>query len=342
METGLRKATPEDASELLLLATRCVASMRAAGIEQWDEVYPNAGTIQSDTEAGTLDVLCENGNIVAAITVDQNLDPMWQGLAWTPNSEPAAAVHRLMVHPGSQRRSFAKLLMRHAEAVAHRLGCRSIRLDTFTQNPGAMALYPRLGYRSTGTVMLRKGEFMGFEKLLHRVRLANEADIPELEALIQRSVHELQTPYYSRAQMDAAEGAVFGVDRQLIDDGTFFVVEDAGTLIGCGGWSRRLAVFGGDRHRASESALIDPRTDPARIRAFFVHPDWARLGVGTALLQTCEQAIRNAGFDRITMVATLAGEPLYARFGYAVDERYDVPLRDGLTLPVIRMSKQLA
>lgn len=338
----IRKATAEDASSLAELTRRCVEAMRAAGIEQWDEVYPTIENIRSDIAAGTLDVFCENGVITAAITVDQHLDPMWRSLRWTPDTEPAAAVHRLMVAPESQGRGLARLLMNHAEQMARRLGCRSIRLDSFVHNPAAMALYPRLGYHSTGTVMLRKGEFMGFEKLLHQVRLATDADVPELEVLIQKSVQGLQAPYYSEAQRNAAEGGVFGVDRQLIHDGTYFVVVHAGAIIGCGGWSRRKAVFGGDRDRMGESEMIDPKADPARIRAFFVHPSWARRGIGSTLLQTCERAIRQAGFDRITMVATLAGEPLYARFGYIVEERYEVPMRDGLTLPVIRMSKHLA
>jgi GNAT superfamily N-acetyltransferase len=176
---------------------------------------------------------------------------------------------------------------------------------------------------------------------IHPIRLATEADAPELERLIEHSVQMLQAHCYSQAQMDAAMGAVFGVDRQLIRDGTYFVIERDGILIGCGGWSRRKAVFGGDCDRMGESELIDPRSEPARIRAFFVHPDWARRGVGSAILQACEEAIRAAGFDHVTMVATLAGEPLYAHFGYVVDERYEVPMRDGLTLPVVRMSKHL-
>jgi GNAT superfamily N-acetyltransferase len=175
----------------------------------------------------------------------------------------------------------------------------------------------------------------------HYIRLATEADAPALERLIHLSVQKLQAHCYSLAQMDAAMGAVFGVDRQLIRDGTYFVIEHDSMIIGCGGWSRRKAVFGGDRDRVGESELIDPQTEPARIRAFFVHPDWARRGVGSAILRACEKAIRAAGFDRITMVATLAGEPLYARFGYGIEERYEVPMRDGLTLPVLRMSKHL-
>lgn len=166
MNAVLRKAHPADAAELLDLVRDCVAAMRAAGIEQWDEVYPNADSIARDIEAGTLDVLVEDDEIMACITLDQNMDPLWQGMDWTTNGEPPIALHRLMVHPSRQGRGYAKLLMQHAESVARQRGCRSIRLDTFLNNPAAMSLYPRLGYRRTGTAMMRKGEFAGFEKLL--------------------------------------------------------------------------------------------------------------------------------------------------------------------------------
>ena len=140
--------------------------------------------------------------------------------------------------------------------------------------------------------------------------------------------------------MDAALGPVFGVDRQLIRDGTYFVIEADGRLVACGGWSRRRAVFGGDRERPGEDAALDPARDPARIRAFFVHPQWARRGLGRALLAACEAAIVAAGFRRAVLVATLAGEPLYAAGGYRVEERYDAPLPGGRGLPVVRMGKR--
>ena len=162
----LRPGTSADAAPLLQLVRDCIAAMRAAGIEQWDEVYPNAEVIAKDIAGGTVEVLCDGPEIVACITIDSHLEAMWQGLDWTPQSEPAAAVHRLMVHPSQQGRGIARQLMRHAEAVARQRGCRSIRLDTFPQNPAAMALYPGLGYRSTGRAMMRKGEFIGFEKLI--------------------------------------------------------------------------------------------------------------------------------------------------------------------------------
>lgn len=166
MNAVLRKANPADAPDVLNLVRDCVAAMRAAGIEQWDEVYPNAESIARDLEAGTLDLLCEGDGIVACITLDQNMDPLWQGMDWTTGGESAMAVHRLMVHPSRQGRGYAKLLMQHAESVARQQECRSIRLDTFLLNPAAMRLYPNLGYRQTGTAMMRKGEFAGFEKLL--------------------------------------------------------------------------------------------------------------------------------------------------------------------------------
>jgi GNAT superfamily N-acetyltransferase len=171
------------------------------------------------------------------------------------------------------------------------------------------------------------------------IRLAREDDIQALEVLIPLSVRVLQAPFYSSAQMEAALGPVFGVDRQLIRDGTYFIVEDSGHVVGCGAWSRRRAVFGGDRARHAEDAELDPACDPARIRAFFVHPDWARRGVGRSILSACESAICAAGFCDAVLVATLAGEPLYASFGYSVAERYEVQLSEGLTLPVVRMVK---
>lgn len=172
------------------------------------------------------------------------------------------------------------------------------------------------------------------------LRLASVTDIPTLEQLIPASVFALQASYYSTAQMDAALGPVFGVDTQLIQDRTYFVVEQDGHIVGCGGWSRRRAVFGGDRHRIVEADTLDPFHDPARIRAFFVRPGWERRGIGKMILLACESALTAAGFRHVVMVATLAGEPLYAACGYSMEERYEVPLANGLTLPVVRMAKE--
>jgi GNAT superfamily N-acetyltransferase len=134
---------------------------------------------------------------------------------------------------------------------------------------------------------------------------------------------------------------VFGVDSLLIRDGTFFAVDYEGQIIGCGGWSKRKTMYGGDRGRRDEAAELDPRHDAARIRAFFIHPEWVRNGIGRDILVTCERAAIAAGFQKAELVATLAGEPLYAAFGYAVVERYEAPMPGGLSLPVVRMAKRL-
>lgn len=172
------------------------------------------------------------------------------------------------------------------------------------------------------------------------IRVARASDIPEIEALIPISVRGLQTAHYSSEQMDAAIGPVFGVDRQLVDDGTYFVaVTGQGNVVGCGGWSRRRSTCGASSARTEPDPEIDPRVDAPRIRAFFVHPDWARRGIGRALLLACEKALLRAGFRRAQIAATLTGEALYAAMGYHVTGRFDIPLANGLPLPCVNMAK---
>lgn len=172
------------------------------------------------------------------------------------------------------------------------------------------------------------------------LRHAHASDVATIDALIRSSAHGLQREHYSPAQIEAALGPVFGVDRQLISDGTYFVVTAQNEVIACGGWSRRRSQYGGDASRSEPDGLLDPTKDAARIRAFFVHPDHARRGHGSAILKACEEAIRAAGFQHAEMVATLSGERLYAQFGYQVTERFEISMRDGLTLPVVRMAKR--
>jgi GNAT superfamily N-acetyltransferase len=172
-------------------------------------------------------------------------------------------------------------------------------------------------------------------------RLAHVNDIPQLESLIPVSVRELQAPHYVTAQMDAALGPIFAVDRQLINDGTYFVVESGMEIVGCGGWSRRRSHYGGDQGRAEPDPELDPGRDAARIRAFFVHPNWARRGIGSSIMAACEKAIVGAGYRKAEIVATLAGEPLYVAFGYAVIKRYEIPMEGGLKLPVVSLTKEL-
>lgn len=172
------------------------------------------------------------------------------------------------------------------------------------------------------------------------LRHAHVSDVAAIDVLIRSSAHGLQREHYSPAQIEAALGPVFGVDRQLISDGTYFVITLGNEIIACGGWSRRRSQYGGDASRSEPDGLLDPTKDAARIRAFFVHPDHVRRGHGSAILKACEEAIRAAGFQHAEMVATLSGERLHHQFGYHVAERFEIPMRDGLTLPVVRMTKR--
>jgi N-acetylglutamate synthase-like GNAT family acetyltransferase len=177
------------------------------------------------------------------------------------------------------------------------------------------------------------------------IRPAVPADIPALQALIRASVLGLQAFDYSEAQLHLALQKVFGVDTTLIEDGTYFAVEatagDQRVIAGCGGWSKRKTLYGSDHCAGREDALLDPACDAAKIRAFFVHPEWARRGVGSKLLDTCEAAAVAAGFRRFEMGATLTGIPLYRARGYVTGERREVPLEPGITLPIVYMAKSL-
>lgn len=172
------------------------------------------------------------------------------------------------------------------------------------------------------------------------LRLAHRDDVPRLRALIVLSVHTLQTGCYSKEQRDAALGPVFGVDAQLINDGTYYVVEKAGEIIGCGGWSRKGALFGSN-DGSRPAPELNPAMERARVRAFFVHPHWVRRGLGRAILSQCETAMLDGGFHSAELVATVAGEPLYAACGYREVERFEIPLKPGLGLPAVRMVKHL-
>jgi GNAT superfamily N-acetyltransferase len=188
-----------------------------------------------------------------------------------------------------------------------------------------------------------------------QLRLAVPADIPILRELIDASVRGLQTQDYTPAQIEGALRTVFGVDSQLIDDGTYIVAEavlagiesaDAlnananAVIAGCGGWSKRKTLYGSDHWTGREDALLDPSRDAAKIRAFFIHPDWARRGVGSMILEACEAAARAAGFTRYEMGATLTGAKLFGVKGYVAVRPIEIALLNGESLPVIHMEKQ--
>ena len=174
------------------------------------------------------------------------------------------------------------------------------------------------------------------------IRLAVMADVPALEELIRASVSSLGAEFYTSAQIASALSHIFGVDTQLILDGTYFVAEIDNQLAGSGGWSKRKTLFGGDQSKSGETEpLLDPSTEAARIRAFYVHPAWSRKGVGSRILKSCEDAAREARFSRIELVATLPGEPLYTARGYEKAEAMMIETPDGERLPAFRMTKRL-
>jgi len=176
------------------------------------------------------------------------------------------------------------------------------------------------------------------------LRRAVPADIPRLREIIEASVRGLQAGDYSPAQIEGALESVYGVDSQLIADGTYLVAEKASpsgpVIVACGGWSKRKTLYGGDQFSGREDSLLDPSRDAAKIRAFFVHPQHARRGIGSLILQACEDAATDAGFTRIEMGATLSGVEFYRAKGYAEKEKNFVPLSNGESLPIVRMSKE--
>ena len=172
-------------------------------------------------------------------------------------------------------------------------------------------------------------------------RLARIDDLPALNALMTRSIEHLQHGFLSPQQVRASH-QVMGLDTQLVKDQTYFLIECDGHLVGCGGWSWRATLFGGDNSIvAREPAPLDPATDAAKIRAMYVDPDYARRGIGTMIMTLCEGAAHDAGFAKVEMMATLAGVPLYRVCGYSEIEAVEAMTREGVVVPLIRMGKAL-
>jgi len=170
-------------------------------------------------------------------------------------------------------------------------------------------------------------------------RLAGLGDIPALKAVMTVAIAELQKGFLSAAQIESSR-TVMGLDSQLVSDGTYFVVEAADRIAGCGGWSRRATLYGGDHTPGREPALLDPAVDAARVRAMYTHPDFARRGVGRLILELCEAAARAEGFRRLELMATLSGRPLYESYGFApIEEILDA--RGGAPVPLVRMGKAI-
>jgi GNAT superfamily N-acetyltransferase len=170
-------------------------------------------------------------------------------------------------------------------------------------------------------------------------RLATREDIPALVPLMQAAIEELQKGFLNDAQIRSSH-AIMGLDQQLIDDGTYFAVEIDGRLAGCGGWSRRATLYGGDHSAGRDSALLDPARDPAKVRAMYTHPSFIRRGVGRLILSLCEQAAAAEGFSRLELMSTRSGQPLYTAAGFEPLEDV-VDAAGGVPLPLVRMGKTI-
>jgi GNAT superfamily N-acetyltransferase len=173
------------------------------------------------------------------------------------------------------------------------------------------------------------------------LRPATADDRPELLHLIDASVRVLSQPWYTQTQIETALKHVLGIDSQLVEDGTYYVIERDGAIVAAGGWSARRNPWGGDQVKQSDDPLLDPAVDAARIRAFYVHPAHTRQGLARAIYETCESAARARGFRRFELTATLPGLALYEALGFEAREMVDVPLAGGLTLSCVRMTRSL-
>jgi len=174
------------------------------------------------------------------------------------------------------------------------------------------------------------------------IRLAHWRDKPVLDALIRESGIALSAGFYTDIEAAAITREVFGVDSALVADGTYFAIEAEGAIVACGGWSKRATDFGGDQAKSGDDRPLDPATEPARIRAFFVGPSMARRGLGTMLLQHCTSAAAKAGFKALELVSTMPGEPLYLKYGFTPLERIELSLSDGVRVRLTRMRKEIS
>lgn len=178
-------------------------------------------------------------------------------------------------------------------------------------------------------------------QLIYQLRKANLDDREAIGELIIESARKLSREDYSEEQIEAAIAAVFGVDTELILDGTYFVADSCGRLIGCGGWSKRKTLFGGDQSANRDASELDPKLEAARIRAFFVHPEYARTGIGRSILSACEGEARAYGFRSIELMATLPGVKFYRACGYEGDERFEYEIGNGVRIEFVPMKKDL-
>ena len=256
-----------------------------------------------------------------------------------------AEVKRMYVLREHRRNGIARTVLSHLVTRARRLGYERLLLETGDKQTAAVALYEASGFQRIETFGNYKDDptSVCFERHLHDFshRLAAVADLPELKQLMEVSIRTLLGKRLDPARVEASFDFM-GVDTRLVDDGTYFVVQCGNRIAGCGGWSRRATLFGGDHTRGRDDRLLDPAREPARVRAMYTHPDFARRGVGRLVLSLCEAAAASEGFRSLELVATLAGEPLYLACGFAIAERIEVPTSKAFTVPCVRMTKLIA
>jgi N-acetylglutamate synthase-like GNAT family acetyltransferase len=176
--------------------------------------------------------------------------------------------------------------------------------------------------------------------LPHQYRNATMDDLPELRRLMNASIRKYIGAILDSSQVEASF-EIMGVDTSLIEDMTYFVIERSHVIVGCGGWSRRATLYGGDHTRGRDARLLDPLTEPARVRAMYIHPEFGRQGIGSFLLTLCEAAARKEGFSNLELMSTVSGEALYLNRGYRIVERVQVSTSKGIEIPLIRMAKQI-
>ncbi len=186
------------------------------------------------------------------------------------------------------------------------------------------------------------GDALSSSRMDYPIRKATLADRADIAQLIQDSARSLSRADYSDEQIEGAIATVFGVDTNLIVDGTYFVAERAGELIGCGGWSKRKTLFGGDQWDTRDASELDPKTDAAKIRAFFIHPEHARQGIARAILDVCESEAKACGFKSLELMSTLPGIKLYRQCGYEGEDRVELEVGAGVTIGLVPMRKELS
>ena len=174
-----------------------------------------------------------------------------------------------------------------------------------------------------------------------QLRVAGPDEAAAIDGLMKESAAVLFRRFYDEEQSESAVRYVAQVDAMLLADGTYFVLEANGELVGCGGWSRRDKLYTGSGDANGDARALDPRTEPARVRAMFVRADWTRRGLGRRILEACEDAARREGFKRLALVATLPGVPLYAAYGFEPVEEHDVTMPDGVSIPCVSMEKAI-